>query len=421
VLHPELSTNANIRARFFREGRVANAVPHPGVVKVVDEDTDEGLVFLVMELLDGETLEARAQRLDGRLPLDEVLAASEQALDALAAAHEHGVVHRDLKPDNLFLTRDGIVKILDCGIARLRELSAGTGATHGGTAMGTPAYMSPEQARSLWDEVDARSDVWALGASMFYLLTGRTVHRGRTTNEQLLSAMSNPAPGIRAIAPEVPEPVAAVIDRALAFERDARWPDARAMQSAVRQAYEAVHDAPISSAGKLTIPPSVPNRTLPGASSPVASPGPLAAEATTAQAVATPRSGEVNKPDSRRPMAIGLAALAIVALGMIGLALRSPSSSGGVEGEPEPSARAAALPERSSVPMESSIAASPDAALPTPSAALALPTAARTTVRARTAKTRTQGTTPAPASTPSATATTTPAPANDDQWKDKRR
>jgi eukaryotic-like serine/threonine-protein kinase len=141
VLHPELSTNANIRARFFREGRVANAVPHPGVVKVVDEDTDEGgLVFLVMELLDGETLEGRARRLGGKLALDELLA---------------------LKPDNIFLTReDGRIRLLDFGIARLRELTSWTGATHGGTAMGTPAFMSPEQARSLWDEVDARSDLW---------------------------------------------------------------------------------------------------------------------------------------------------------------------------------------------------------------------------------------------------------------------
>jgi eukaryotic-like serine/threonine-protein kinase len=321
ILHPELSMNPQVRARFLREGRVANTIPHPGVVKVADEDiAEDGLVFLVMELLDGESLEGRATRLGGKLPLDEVLAAAEQVLDVLAVAHDCGVVHRDLKPDNVFLTRHGQIKLLDFGIARLRELSASTGATHSGTAMGTPSFMPPEQARSLWDQVDGRSDLWAIGASMFSLLTGRPVHRGRTTNEQLLSAMTQPAPELAQVAPEVPEPVAAVIDRALAFDREARWPDARGMQRAVQSAYQAIHREPISSAAKLTIPPTVPDRTQPGAEPP-----PAAATAdTTTQAVSTPSTGEsAVKAPKRRPIAITAAAIVIVALLVtIGVALK---------------------------------------------------------------------------------------------------
>src|SRR6185369_8257261 len=107
-----------------REGYVANRVGHRGAVAVDDDDTaDDGAAFLVMELLQGETLDARMRRKGGRLAADEVLALADQILDTLAAAHEQGIVHRDLKPENLFITRDGVVKMLDFGIARLREMS----------------------------------------------------------------------------------------------------------------------------------------------------------------------------------------------------------------------------------------------------------------------------------------------------------
>lgn len=264
ILHPELSTHAHVRSRFLREGRVANTVNHPGAVKVVDEDEDSsGAVFLVMELLDGESLEARAARLDGKLPVDEVLAAADQLLDVLIAAHDKGVIHRDLKPENVFLTRDGQIKVLDFGIARLRELSTASSATRAGSTMGSPQAMPPEQARGLWDEVDARSDLWAVGALMFALLAGRSVHEGRTTNEVLLSAMTKPAAPLASVVPTIHGAVARVVDRALAYERDGRWPDARAMQNAVRHAFHEIHKAPISTAPKLTVPPSVADRTLP--------------------------------------------------------------------------------------------------------------------------------------------------------------
>jgi serine/threonine protein kinase len=249
MLHTELSVaHGEIKTRFLREGYVANKVEHPGAVQVLDDETDDdGTVFLVMELLDGETLAHRFERKARSLVIEEVLLISDQVLDILAAAHEKHIVHRDIKPDNIFLTRTGAVKLLDFGIARLRELSTESTATRSGSTMGTPAYMAPEQARARWDEVDSRTDLWAVGATMFKLLTGRVVHMADTVNEQLLAAMTQPAPPIGRLAPTVPIPVVEVVDKALAFDKEDRWVDARAMQRAIREAYRVIAgDTPAS-------------------------------------------------------------------------------------------------------------------------------------------------------------------------------
>jgi len=263
ILHPELSVSADVRTRFLREGYAANSVGHDGVVRVSDDDVaDDGSAFLVMELLDGETLEDRRQRCGGRLSEEEVLSVADQLLDVLVAAHAKGVVHRDLKPENVFVTRDGRVKVLDFGIARLREMSTASRATRSGHSMGTPAFMAPEQARGLWDQVDGRSDLWSVGATMFALLSGSEVHSGRTANEVLIAAATTPAPPLASVLPEASPAVARVVDKALAFERDHRWRDAATVQEAVRSAYHDRHAAPMSSAPRLTVPPTVVNRTL---------------------------------------------------------------------------------------------------------------------------------------------------------------
>src|SRR5262245_57872770 len=148
MLHPELSVDPAMRIRFLREGYAANTVDHPGAVRVFDDDvTDDGAAFLVMELLEGETLETRAERVGGKLSAGEVLLLADRLLDVLAAAHKKGIVHRDIKPDNVFLTTQGRLKVLDFGIARLRELgdpvslerSPGSHKTAVGTFLGTPA------------------------------------------------------------------------------------------------------------------------------------------------------------------------------------------------------------------------------------------------------------------------------------------
>jgi serine/threonine protein kinase len=240
VLHAELARNADVNARFLREGYLANSVDHAGAVSVIDDDVGEdGSVFLVMELLEGETIERRWERKGRRLPIVEVLSIADRLLDVLASAHAKEIVHRDIKPENVFLTREGEIKVLDFGIARVRELSPRANATQGGTTMGTPPFMPPEQARGRWDEVDARTDLFAVGAMMFALVTGRFVHEADTVNEQLLSAMTRHAPKVASIVRGVHPAVADVIDRALAFKMEERWHDAHAMKSAIRRAYRA--------------------------------------------------------------------------------------------------------------------------------------------------------------------------------------
>jgi eukaryotic-like serine/threonine-protein kinase len=260
MLHREYSTDAAIRERFLREGYLANSVAHRGVVTVDDDDiAEDGTAFIVMELLDGETLEQRWRRKEQRLPLEEALAVADQVLDALAAAHEKGVVHRDLKPENLFLTRDGVVKLLDFGIGRLKELKGASTTTLSGATMGTPAFMAPEQARGRWEEVDGQTDLWALGATLFTLLTGAYVHEGETVNETLAMAVTQPARPLRVLRPDLPDRAARVIDKALSFAKSQRFADARAMQAEVRLAYAALAGGDVSRAAQLSVPDPEPS------------------------------------------------------------------------------------------------------------------------------------------------------------------
>jgi eukaryotic-like serine/threonine-protein kinase len=244
MLHPEIALDSEVTSRFLREGYMANAVGHSGTVAVLDDDvTEEGIPFLVMELLQGETLEARWSRKGEKLPISEVLPVVDQLLEVLSAAHEKGVVHRDLKPENLFLTVDGRLKVLDFGIARLREVSSSSGSTtRVGSLLGTPAFMAPEQARGRWDEVDGATDLWAVGATLFTLLTGRLVHEAETLQEQLVLAATTKAPSISRRFPELAPALVEVIDRALAFDKQARWPNAREMRAGLRAAMATVAD-----------------------------------------------------------------------------------------------------------------------------------------------------------------------------------
>jgi serine/threonine-protein kinase len=255
VLHPELSSHGDVRARFVREAYIANSIDHPGVVRVLDDDVaEDGSAFLVMTLLEGETLRARATRRGDRLPCREVLALGREILDVLVAAHARGVVHRDIKPENVFLTTDLELKVLDFGIARTDD-NPDALATRDGARLGTPAFMAPEQAMGRRDEVDARSDVWSVGATLFTLLSGRFVHDAVSGTELMIRAATQPARSLADVEPEAPVSVVALIDRALRLARDERWPSASAMKVAIEQAYESLYgEAPVRSA--LGPPPS---------------------------------------------------------------------------------------------------------------------------------------------------------------------
>ena len=236
VLHAELVSNPDVAARFLREGYVANKLDHPGAVSILDDDRlDDGSIFLVMELLEGYSLDKHTRRGEGRLSLEKILRIGVDVLDVLGAAHAHGVIHRDIKPANIFLLKDGRVKLLDFGIARLAEpIGDGAMSTQTGTAIGTPAFMPPEQARGRWSLLDARTDIWALGATLYALILGERPRRAHTMQEEMLMAMALPMPRLESRAPHVQSDVAAIIDRAIEFEMDARWPDARAMQESIR-------------------------------------------------------------------------------------------------------------------------------------------------------------------------------------------
>ena len=245
VLHPDLARNAEVRRRFLREGYAANSVAHAGVVKVLDDDVvaggpDDGAAYLVMELLEGHSLEQRIQS-GAAMTERELLPIVRGVLQVLQAAHAAGVIHRDLKPENIFLATDpdappgpgprpARVKVLDFGLARV---SGGGVRTVHGMAIGTPSYMPPEQADGRADEIDGRTDLFALGATCFRLLAGRTVHPGNHALEIVMMMANEPAPKLRSVAPRVSPATAHVIDKALEFERDDRWPDAAAMLAAV--------------------------------------------------------------------------------------------------------------------------------------------------------------------------------------------
>jgi serine/threonine-protein kinase len=232
VLHPALVSDPNAVERFLREGYLANVVDHPGVVRVFDDDhLEDGRPFLIEELLIGESLETIRNRV-GILAPEAVVEIGLQILDVLEAVSAHGIVHRDVKPDNVFVTRDGRIKLLDFGIARLD--SGGSGATIDGLALGTPAFMAPEQARGRWAEVDARTDLFAVGATLYVLACGRHVREAETQNEELLLAMTAPVAPIRTVRPELPEALAALIDRSLELDRAERFQTAAEFAEALR-------------------------------------------------------------------------------------------------------------------------------------------------------------------------------------------
>lgn len=238
ILHPFIAAHADVRDRFLREGYVANQVDHPGAVSILDDDvTPDGAPFLVMELLDGEALEEWMARSKGILPVADVLAVADQVLDTLAAFHAANVIHRDIKPGNLFVTRHGTVKVLDFGLARLRDPRVAGAPTATGIVLGTASYMPPEQAQGKADQVDARADIFAVGAVMFRALTGRAIHEGKSATERLFQAMKDRAPSVGIVAPHLPPWVVGVVDKALAFDKKDRWATAQDMRTAVRSTF----------------------------------------------------------------------------------------------------------------------------------------------------------------------------------------
>ena len=253
MLHPDLCRNAEACERFLAEGYAANKVDHPNAVSVLDDDeTDDGAVFLVMELLEGEGLDIRLER-QKTLDATEVLYIAAQTLDVLAAAHPKGIIHRDIKPANLFLANDGSVKVLDFGLARMKEGRFGGKVTRDGIVIGTASFMSPEQAQAKRDRIDTRSDLWSVGATMFFALSGRYVHHGGSTIERLVAAMKKPAPSISTVVGNLPESMVHLIDKSLAFNKEDRWPDAQTMAAEARRVFAQITGHAIPGTDRLSL------------------------------------------------------------------------------------------------------------------------------------------------------------------------
>lgn len=238
VLFPHIGKDENSKARFLREVSAHTQIGHPGIVDVIDSgfDPNDGSLFVAMEFLKGDTMREWLERQPRTR--EEILNLFDEILGPLTAAHERGIVHRDLKPDNVMLAeqRDGstMAKILDFGIARDLDTSE-QNTTKTGIAMGTPHYMAPEQAMSARG-VLATADVWAIGAMMYEALSGKPPFEGETASAVVVHACTSPHPPVMQVVPDLPAPLASLIDRCLSKNPTERPADAGALQRELRAA-----------------------------------------------------------------------------------------------------------------------------------------------------------------------------------------
>ncbi len=227
MLPTELSSDAGRRDRFEREARAASALNHPNITTVFDVGEDEGTHYIVMELVEGKTFREIIN--DGPLSTEKMLPLATQIAEGLSKAHAAGIVHRDLKPENLMVTEDGLVKILDFGLAKLMpessdgdsETATVTRATQAGTVLGTVQYMSPEQASNR--PLDFRSDQFSFGSILYEMATGNLAFKKDTMPQTLAAIIEDDPEPIRKLQPEVPVELEAIIKRCLAKDPAERY------------------------------------------------------------------------------------------------------------------------------------------------------------------------------------------------------
>ena len=261
VLPAELSNDPHRRARFEREARVVAALSHPHICTLYDVGEQDGTAFLVMELLEGQTLKQLMSR--RRLGVGEMIAIALDAADGLESAHARGIIHRDVKPANIFITRRGQAKILDFGLAKAAPEGPAAATrtardllTDAGTAVGTVAYMSPEQA--LGQDLDARTDLFSLGVVLYEMATGDLPFRG-DTSAALFDRLLHQAPtSLTRLNPDVPEALARIVDKALEKNRDVRYQSAREMSVDLQRLRRERQSGPVAASG-IAEPPRTPS------------------------------------------------------------------------------------------------------------------------------------------------------------------
>ncbi|MFN7989003.1 MAG: protein kinase [Thermoanaerobaculia bacterium] len=332
VVTEELSGDPDAVARFRREAQAIARLNHPGIVQVHDIEEVDGRLFLVMEWVDGESLD---RWLAQPLPLGRALEIGAEIADALDAAHEKGVVHRDVKPANVLMTRTGHPKVADFGLAHLLDTEKGV--TKTGTLVGSPAYMSPEQA--LGRSVDRRSDVYSLGVVLFRMVTGRVPFAAESTYAVLRMHIDEAPPDPRTLNTSLPGTVRDAILRALSKRPEERFPTMGSFRDALRACAKGLEPSGELAGNDAT-------RALPSGASHPAAPG--ATEATATLSTATSRAVRV-RPHRALALAGLLASAVIVGVLVLGRST-VPSADGG---RVAPGSSAASLPPASAIVSES--------------------------------------------------------------------
>jgi eukaryotic-like serine/threonine-protein kinase len=224
TLAHQFSTDQVFVQRFLKEARAAARLNHPNIVQIYDFGCEEDVYYLAMEYVDGQSLRTLLKR--GRFSERDAVALIRQAVRALAVAHAEGIVHRDIKPDNLMLTAKGELKLVDLGIAK--RVDEDQGLTQTGQAVGTPQYISPEQIRGVKD-IDARADVYSLGATFYQLVTGYAPYRATSGALVMAMHLTYPLPDPRTYEPDLSEGVCRVLSKMMTKEREQRYPDVYAL------------------------------------------------------------------------------------------------------------------------------------------------------------------------------------------------
>ncbi len=354
LLHDRYAQRSEIVERFFNEARAATAIADQGIVQIFDFGNQDGRVYIVMELLEGEMLDARLDRL-GRLPVSDVLRLSRQLALSLYAAHQRGVIHRDLKPENIVIISDAEAaggertKILDFGIAKLVDADQSRLHTQTGLMMGTPHYMSPEQCRGA-GSVDHRADIYSLGCLMFRLLTGETVFAGEGAGDLVVSHVTETPRAPSSLAP-VPPGVDAIVARCLAKSAADRFPNMRQLALEIDDALRLVR----STSFEMDALTPIPSRSMIAA---------LPAETAATMAPDAIRA-------RRWPIVAVIGAVAIAALVVGGIALHGSGSSAPAPVESAPLAKA----PPAAPPAPAVTAPGPAVTAPAPVPAVAAPAA----------------------------------------------
>src|SRR4051812_13110851 len=230
LMHREIASDSDQLERFRREARAVAQFSHPHIVGVIDAGEDDGRPYIVFEYVEGETLKDRIRR-SGRLPVDESLAYAIEITRALGAAHARGIVHRDIKPQNVLIDEEGMAKVTDFGIARSLDEE---GLTADGRVLGTTDYVSPEQA--LGHAVNGQSDIYSLGVVLWEMLTGDVPFHGENQVAVAMKHVREDLPDVQRLRPELSASVASVLDRMTCEKLEKRYPDAVTLGDALEPA-----------------------------------------------------------------------------------------------------------------------------------------------------------------------------------------